>query len=105
MALYAISDLHLSLSTDKSMGFFQVGKIMLKELNQIGKIQSKMKIWSSFRRYFIGMTLEQALLDFKFINSLPGKKIILKAIMIIGGQLERRWKIFLMKKDFILLIF
>jgi predicted phosphohydrolase len=79
MALYAISDLHLSLSTDKSMEVFPGWE------NYVERIKSNWENTIKDEDMVVlpgdiswGMTLEQALLDFKFINSLPGKKIILK---------------------------
>ena len=80
MALYAISDLHLSNSVSKPMDVFG------------GKWQGYMeKIEKNWRHLVepddtvvIGgdvswsINLEQALADFQMINRLPGKKIILK---------------------------
>lgn len=75
MALYAISDLHLSLSTDKSMEVFPGWE------NYVERIKSNWENTIKDEDMVVlpgdiswGMTLEQALLDFKFINSLPGKK-------------------------------
>lgn len=80
MALYAISDLHLSNSVSKPMDVFG------------GKWQGYMeKIEKNWRNLVEpddtvviggdvswGINLEQALADFQMINRLPGKKIILK---------------------------
>ena len=57
MALYAIADLHLSLGTDKPM---DVDTVVIA-----GDIS-----W--------GMRLEETGKDFAFIESLPGKKLLLK---------------------------
>ena len=79
MSLYAIGDLHLSLGTDKPMDVFggrwenYVEKIKegFSELNDddltviCGDIS-----W--------GMSIDETLEDFKFIDRLPGKKVILK---------------------------
>lgn len=79
MSLYAIGDLHLSLSAEKPMDVFgdkwdnYVEKLAdaFSGLNQedvcviCGDISWAMK-------------LEESLADFKFIDSLPGRKIILK---------------------------
>lgn len=79
MALYAIGDTHLSLSSNKPMDIFgprwenYVEKIKqgFSELNEddltiiCGDIS-----W--------GMSLEETREDFKFIDALPGKKIVLK---------------------------
>ncbi len=80
MALYAISDLHLSNSVSKPMDVFG------------GKWQGYMEKIEKNWRHLVepedtvviggdvswGINLEQALADFQMINRLPGKKIILK---------------------------
>lgn len=79
MAVYAIGDLHLSLSTNKSMDIFggnwenYVEKIHVgfsKLTDADTSVLCGDSTW--------GMTLEDSLEDFKFINALPGRKIILK---------------------------
>lgn len=79
MALFTIADLHLSLSTDKSMEVFKGWE------NYVGRID---KNWRSV----VGendtvvlpgdisweMKIADAVADFSFINSLPGKKLIIK---------------------------
>ncbi len=80
MAIFAISDLHLSFGTDKPMNVF--GQVW-------ENYEEKIKInWkSSVNENDIvilpgdlswGITLKEAKKDFEFINNLPGKKIILK---------------------------
>ncbi|MDR0839257.1 MAG: metallophosphoesterase [Oscillospiraceae bacterium] len=78
MALFAIGDLHLSLGASKPMDIFG---------GWDGYVE---KIKAGFERVepddtvvlcgdlTWGMTLEDALEDFRFISELPGKKIILK---------------------------
>jgi len=80
MSLYAISDLHLSFGTDKQMDIF--GGRWENYINILSekwhkKIKNEDVIilcgdnsWATY--------LEDALEDFKFINSLPGKKILSK---------------------------
>ncbi len=79
MALYAIGDLHLSLSTDKPMDVFGgawVGYVdKLKEgLSCIGPEDTTVLLgdltWA--------LDLPGAREDFAFINAIPGRKIILK---------------------------
>lgn len=80
MAVYAISDLHLALSIDKPMDIFGS-----RWANYMEKIQSE---WTKTVRdddYVIipgdiswATYLEQAVKDFRFINELPGSKIISK---------------------------
>ena len=80
MSIFAISDLHLSFGVEKPMNVF--GKIWdnyedkIKE-NWIKKVKENDTViipgdisW--------GMTLNETKKDFLFINSLPGKKLIMK---------------------------
>ena len=79
MALYAIGDLHLSLSADKPMDVFGGSWD-----NYVQKIKEGFSALDSGDTCVLcgdltwGMTLEESLKDFQFIDSLPGKKIILK---------------------------
>ena len=79
MALYAIGDLHLALGRDKPMNVF--GDVWENHTEKLKQGFSKLNdddvcvlcgdlSWS--------MGLEDALEDFLFIDSLPGRKIILK---------------------------
>ncbi len=80
MALYAISDLHLALSTDKPMDVFGA-----RWSNYMDRLTEQWRAtvadedtvvlpgdisWATY--------LENAVEDFRFINSLPGRKIISK---------------------------
>lgn len=79
MALYAIGDLHLSLTADKPMDVFggnwrgYMDKLR-ENLQVIGPEDTTVLLgdltW--------GMSMEDALEDFRFIENIPGKKIILK---------------------------
>ena len=79
MALFAIGDTHLSLATGKSMNIFG------------GWSDYEQRLETNWRRLITDsdtvviagdiswcMNLEQGLKDFEFLNSLPGRKIILK---------------------------
>ena len=79
MALFAIGDTHLSLATGKSMNIFG------------GWTDYEQRLENNWRRLVRDddtvvvagdiswcMNLEEGLEDFKFLDSLPGKKIILK---------------------------
>ena len=79
MALYAIGDLHLSLRVDKPMDVFGGGWV-----NYVEKIKTGFQGLGRQDMCVLcgdtswGMQLEEALDDFLLIDSLPGKKIILK---------------------------
>jgi len=79
LALYAIGDLHLSFGSDKPMDKFGGGWV-----NYIEKLKTGFQILKEKDVCILcgdiswGMSLEESLDDFLFIDSLPGKKIILK---------------------------
>jgi len=79
LALYAIGDLHLSLGSDKPMDIFGGGWH-----NYIEKIKAGFSLLEPDDVCVLcgdtswGMSLEESLEDFRFIDGLPGKKIILK---------------------------
>lgn len=79
MSLYAIGDLHLSLGVEKPMDVFGG-----RWLNYVEKISEGFAPLDDNDLTVIcgdvtwGMTMEEALPDFLFIDKLPGKKIILK---------------------------
>jgi predicted phosphohydrolase len=79
MALYAIGDLHLSLNSDKPMDVFGGGWD-----NYVQKIKDGFSALGDSDTCVLcgdsswAMSLEESLDDFKFIDSLPGKKLILK---------------------------
>lgn len=79
MSLYAISDLHLSLGSEKPMDIFSGWD------NYVCKIEQNWKRVVKDTDYVViagdiswAMRLEEAVKDFSFIESLPGKKIIIK---------------------------
>lgn len=79
MALYTIGDLHLSLGSDKPMEIFGAGWA-----NYVQRIEDGFAKLNDDDVTVLcgdlswGMSLEESLKDFQFINSLPGKKILLK---------------------------
>ena len=79
MALYAIGDLHLSLGSDKPMDVFGGGWE-----NYVEKLTAGFSSLTTDDVCVLcgdltwGMSLEESREDFRFIGSLPGKKIILK---------------------------
>ncbi len=79
MSLFAIGDTHLSFGTDKPMDVFRGWE------NYEQKLEKNWRAVVGDEDTVVipgditwGMTLEQALDDFKFIDALPGRKIILK---------------------------
>lgn len=80
MAIYVIGDLHLSFETDKPMNIFgehwQNHEEKVKE-NWIKKVNEDDTVILP-GDFSWGMYLEETINDFKFLNDLPGKKILLK---------------------------
>ena len=80
MALFVLSDPHLSFSTNKPMDVFGA-----RWENHAEKLDAAWREIVSENDTVVipgdvswAMTLDEAVEDFSFINSLPGKKIILK---------------------------
>ena len=79
MALYAIGDLHLSLSADKPMDVFGS-----KWENYVERIAAAFSVLHDDDVIVLagdtswGISLDEALADFKFLDALPGKKLLLK---------------------------
>lgn len=79
MAIYAIGDLHLSLGTDKPMDVFGGSWDHYVEKIKVGfSSLTKADTCVICGDVSWGMSLESSLEDFRFVDSLPGKKIILK---------------------------
>lgn len=79
MALYAIGDTHLSLSTNKPMDIF--GKSWENHVQRLAEGFSQLSeddVTVICGDLSWGMDLDECLEDFLFIHRLPGKKIILK---------------------------
>lgn len=79
MALYAIGDLHLSMGTDKPMDVF--GQHWLNHAEKLqagfsGLGDDDVCVLCGDLSWAMG--LEASAADFRFINSLPGKKVVLK---------------------------
>ena len=79
MALYAIGDLHLSLNADKPMDVFGgnwVGYLeKLKEGLSVIRPEDTTVLLGDLSW---ALDLDEATADFSFIDSIPGRKIILK---------------------------
>lgn len=79
MALYAIGDLHLSLSSNKPMEIFGDGwKDYVQRIKEGFSQLNEDDVTVLCGDISWGMSLEESLEDFKFIDTLPGKKILLK---------------------------
>lgn len=79
MSLFAIADTHLSLGTDKPMDIFKGWSGYVDKLRENWEstvTDSDTVVIAGDISW--GMSLEGALDDFRFIDSLPGQKIILK---------------------------
>lgn len=79
MALYAIGDTHLSLSADKSMTVFSGWDDYVPRLEKCWRdLVTEEDTVVIPGDVSWGISLEQATADFAFLNSLPGKKLLLK---------------------------
>lgn len=79
MSLFAIADTHLSLGTDKPMDIFKGWSGYVDKLRENWEsIVSDSDTVVIAGDISWGMSLDGALDDFRFIDSLPGQKIILK---------------------------
>ena len=79
MSLFAIADLHLSFGVQKPMDVFEgwEGYVEKIKTNWI-KTVKKDDIVVVAGDVSWGMNLDEAFLDFKFLEDLPGRKIFLK---------------------------
>ena len=79
MGLYVIGDLHLSLSTNKPMDIF--GDVWKDHTEKIRASFSALQPEDTIvlcGDFSWGISLEEALADFRFLDALPGQKIMLK---------------------------
>ena len=101
MALYAISDLHLSLSADKPMDVFRGWDNYVDRLkanwNRLITDDDTVVIPGDISWC---MHLNDAVLDFEFINSLPGKKIMLKGNHDLWWSTSKKLNTFLEENNF-----
>lgn len=79
MALYAIGDLHLSFSVDKPMDIF--GERWKGHIDRLRTSLSQLRdddvlVLAGDTSW--GISLEESLADFAFVDSFPGKKLLLK---------------------------
>ena len=102
MALYAIGDLHLSLSVNKPMDIF--GEVWQGHTEKLKESFSHLtdedttvlcgdSSW--------GISLEESLEDFRFIDALPGQKLLLKGNHDYWWETAAKMNAFLEKNDLI----
>ena len=101
MAVYTISDLHLSLDAEKSMEVFNGWEGYVEKL----KKNWKFKINENDTVVIIGdiswaMKLEEAKKDLEFLNKLPGKKILLKGNHDFWWSTSKKVNNFLKENNF-----
>ncbi len=87
MGLYAIGDLHLSLSVNKPMDIF--GEVWKDHTEKLRASFSQLREEDTIvlcGDTSWGISLEEALEDFRFLDRLPGQKILLK------GNHDYWWK-------------
>ena len=101
MALFAIADTHLSLSTNKSMHVFSGWDDYVERLEKNWR-----ELISDNDTVVIagdiswGMNLKQAREDFAFLNSLPGKKLIFKGNHDYWWTTRRQMDLFFAENGF-----
>lgn len=101
MALFAIADTHLSLSTNKSMNVFSGWDDYVERLERHWR-----ELISDEDTVVIagdiswGMNLKQAKEDFAFLNSLPGQKLIFKGNHDYWWTTRRQMDLFFIENSF-----
>ena len=100
MAIYAIGDLHLSFGVDKPMDIFGGNWD-----NYVDKIKAGFEVLGPDDICVLcgdtswGMSLEESLEDFKFIDALPGKKLLLKGNHDYWWETVAKMKAYFEKND------
>lgn len=95
MALFAIADTHLSLDADKSMEIFSGWQDYVPRLEANWRAvvgESDTVVIAGDVSW--GMSLEGALADFRFLNALPGKKLLLKGNHDYWWSTRRKMELF-----------
>ena len=101
MALYTIGDLHLSEYSEKPMDIF--GGVwqgyrdkIINNWNELVQYDDTVVICGDISW---GMSLKESLLDFRLIDSLPGKKLILKGNHDLWWDTVSKMKRFFKEND------
>ena len=100
MSIYAISDLHLSFGSDKPMNIFRGWDNHTEKLkanwNRLVKADDTVILPGDFSW---GLKLNETLSDFKFLEGLNGKKIILKGNHDLWWSTVKKLKEFLNQNE------
>ncbi|HCC01356.1 MAG TPA: serine/threonine protein phosphatase [Ruminococcaceae bacterium] len=101
MSLFAIADLHLSLGTNKPMDVFEGWE------NYVTRLENNWRaaVGSEDTVVIAGdiswaMKLDEAVLDFRFIDSLPGHKLIIKGNHDYWWSTKKKIENFFVKNGF-----
>lgn len=101
MSLFAIGDTHLSLGTDKPMNIFRGWDNYVERLvsnwNRVVDPGDTVVIMGDVSW---GMSLSEAYKDFELLNSLPGKKIIMKGNHDYWWNTKKKMDEFFFKNKF-----
>lgn len=101
MSIFAISDLHLSLSSDKPMDIFKGWENYQDRIaanwKRLIKPSDTVVLPGDFSW---GLKLEDTIKDFEFLESLPGKKILLKGNHDLWWQTMKKMEKFLKENNF-----
>ena len=100
MAIYAISDLHLSFNTDKPMNIFG-----WEDYEKIIESDWQDKVTDNDLILLPGdfsweMKLENTYKDFQFLNQLPGKKLLLKGNHDYWWETLKKMREYISKNEF-----
>lgn len=101
MAVYAISDLHFSFNTDKSMDVFPGWYDYTNKIKQNWESTVKNEDFVVIPGDISwAMRLNEAKKDFEFINNLPGKKILIKGNHDYWWSTSKKINDFLQENNF-----
>lgn len=101
MSIYAISDLHLSFGTDKPMNIFKGWDNHTERLKanwqRLVREEDTVVLPGDFSW---GLKLEETKRDFEFLESLPGKKLLLKGNHDLWWSTAKKLREFFYNNDF-----
>lgn len=101
MSIFAISDLHLSFGADKPMNVFKGWDNHTERLKanweRIVKDEDTVILPGDFSW---GLKLEETVKDFEFLESLPGKKLLLKGNHDLWWSTAKKLREFFIEHDF-----